>query len=668
MGFADLIWDSLRSNFFAVVIFFSHSLHFLSFAPKFIHRPTGLDLFLWGTCRMADDSGMQEILGIFFEEVSQNVEELERLFLGLGVDADNNEFKVMFRIAHNIKGSSKSVGMANMGRVTHELETLLIKLGEGAVRLSAEMLTVLLKSLDALKDLISEAQATGADGLSVDSIVQEIKTIQQNAYDAQVASLMNAAQDGDIIFITEPVISKGSDEVENPTEKTEIKSMGNGVVADAPGTSPVSATESATESATKPAEVSVKPLSSQSSANSGGVSKNTNETVRVPTQRIDRLQNHVGEILVLQSVLSEQLRDHPSPLVRNALRQMKKVTREVQDDSMGLRLVSLKSLFMKLTRAVHDAAGALAKHVEFVTIGEDTEVDKVLSEGLADPLMHMVRNAVDHGQEKTEERIAAGKNQKGKIELSARSEGAFLVVRLKDDGKGLDVDAILEKARSKGMISNKQELTEKQIFALIFQPSFSTKAVVTEVSGRGVGMDVVQTNVHAMRGHIDIESAKGKGTTFTINIPLAISLLDGMIVQLGSGATAEKWILPLHMVVESFRFASCHIAPLVGVGEVMTLREENIPIVDLAQVLQMKTIADPANRVVIVAKDKDVKVALVVDTVLGIQTLVSKPLTAEMQAKPGISGCAILGDGKTALILEVASLHRNHSKNSRRAA
>ena len=383
----------------------------------------------------------------------------------------------------------------------------------------------------------------------------------------------------------------------------------------------------------------------------------------MPTQRINRLQNHVGEILVLQSVLSEQLRDHPSALVRNALRQMRKVTREVQEDSMGLRLVPIKNLFVKLTRAVHDAAGALGKEVEFVTAGEDTEVDKVLSEGLADPLMHMVRNSVDHGQESGDDRVAAGKNRKGRIELSARCEGGFLVVRLTDDGKGLDTDAILTKARAKGIIGPKQELTDQQIFALIFQPSFSTKAVVTEVSGRGVGMDVVQTNIHAMRGHIDIQSQRGKGTTFTLTIPLAISLLDGMIVQLGD----EKWILPLHMVVQSFRYGSCELSNAVGVGEVLTLRGENIPVADLAKVLQVPKTEKSQDRVVIVAKDKDVRVALVVDAVIGIQTVVSKPLTPEMQARDGIAGCAILGDGKTSLILEVASLHKSTAR-ARRAA
>lgn len=604
---------------------------------------------------MGIGAGMEEILGIFFEEVTQNIEDLERLFLGLRLDTPSAEFKVVFRIAHNIKGSAKSVGFASMGKVTHELETLLIKLGEGSVQLSPEMLSVLLRAVDSLKALLQHAQATGSDSLSVEEIVSAIKEIQQRAFDAQVESAMDSAKDGDIIFITDPQPSQPV-QAETHTEQ----------LVDAPAAAVPHPSVHASPQTENTAPGAAKGASDTLRVDTARV-----ETVRVPTHRIDRLQNHVGEILVLQSVLAEQLRDHPSVLVRNAMRQLKKVTREVQDDSMGLRLVSLKSLFMKLTRAVHDAASTLTKQVEFVTIGEDTEVDKVLSEGLADPLMHMVRNAVDHGLESTEDRLKAGKNSKGRIELSARSEGAFLVVRVKDDGKGLDTDAILAKARAKGIVSAKQELSEKQIFSLIFQPSFSTKAVVTEVSGRGVGMDVVQTNVHAMRGHIDIESARGKGSTFTISIPLAISLLDGMIVQVGSEAFAEKWIIPLHMVVESFRLASCKLSNVVGVGEVMTLREENIPVVDLSRILQVKSHASEranSDRVLIVAKDKDVKLGLIVDTVLGIQTVVSKPLGPEMLAKPGISGCAILGDGKTSLILEISSLHRTTSQTTRRAA
>ncbi len=300
----------------------------------------------------------------------------------------------------------------------------------------------------------------------------------------------------------------------------------------------------------------------------------------------------------------------------------------------------------------------MGKEVEFVTIGEDTEVDKLLSEGLADPLMHMVRYSVDHGQQSGDERVAAGKNRKGRIELSARCEGGFLVVRLSDDGKGLDTEAILAKARAKGIVGPKQELTDQQIFALIFQPSFSRKAVVTEVSGRGVGMDVVQTNIHAMRGHIDIQSQRGKGTAFTLTIPLAISLLDGMIFQLGD----EKWILPLHMVVQLFRHGSCELSHVVGVGEVLTLRGENIPVTDLAKVLQVPRSEKSHDRLIIVAKDEDLRVALVVDAVIGIQTVVSKPLTPEMQARDGIAGCAILGDGKTSLILEIARLHKSAAR------
>lgn len=601
-------------------------------------------------------SPMDEILGIFCEEVTGNIEELERLFLELRLDSDAAAFKTVFRIAHNIKGSSKSVGMGNMGRVTHELETLLIKLGDGRIDLSPEILNVLLVGVDSLKALLSRAQEAGSDDLDVAGVTESIKAAQLRGEEAKLARQMNGAQDGDIFFIgddpTAPEKLLGALEAVPPPAELP---KADGIAEQLP------AADAAQLSLPVPQPSS--PAGAPASTGSSGVSKNANETIRVPTFRINRLQNHVGEILVLQSVLSEQLRDHPSTLVRNALRQMRKVTREVQEDSMGLRLVSFKNLFVKLTRAVHDAANALGKEVDFVTVGEDTEVDKVLSEGLADPLMHMVRNSVDHGQEIGVDRVAAGKSRKGRIELSARCEGGFLVVRLSDDGKGLDTDAILAKARSKGIVGPKQELTDQQVYALIFQPSFSTKAVVTEVSGRGVGMDVVQTNIHAMRGHIEIESQRGKGTTFTLTIPLAISLLDGMILQLGD----EKWILPLHSVMQSFRYESCQLSNAVGIGQVFNLRGQNIPVVDLGAVLQVPRAANSRDRVVLVVKEKDVLVALVVDSVIAIQTVVSKPLTPEMQARNGVSGCAILGDGQTSLILEISDLHKSTAK-ARRAA
>jgi two-component system chemotaxis sensor kinase CheA len=567
---------------------------------------------------------MDEIIGIFIEEATSSIEELEKMFLELSLDSDSAAFKSVFRIAHNIKGSSKSVGMVNMGRLTHELETLLIKLADGKLTLSPTMLDVLLTSVDALKGLLEEARQSGRDDGNIDGVLANILAVQDAVHGAADAPDAPGAHEGDIIFMDGlPPVA--------PVVGSELSSVVR-----------VSSTQDQKHE-----------QGSLPEARAAG-RKHTSETVRVPTFRIDRLQNHVGEVLVLQSVLFEQLRDHPSPLVRNALRQMKKVTREVQEDSMGLRLVSLKNLFLKLTRAVHDAASALGKEVSFVTVGEDTEVDKVLSEGLADPLMHMVRNAVDHGQETSEERERLGKPRKGRIELSARNEGGFLVLRLSDDGKGLDTEAILNKARSKGLVTARQELTQKQIFSLIFQPGFSTKAVVTEVSGRGVGMDVVQTNIHAMRGHIDIESTPGKGTQFTLNIPLAIALLDGMILKLGQ----EKWILPLHMVVETFRHASCSISPVAGVGDVLSLRGESLPVINLCKALQVPKHDEDNDPVVIVARDKDVRVALVAEGVMGIQTVVSKPLGPEMQAREGISGCAILGDGKTSLILEVASLYK----------
>ena len=619
-------------------------------------------------------SGMEEILQIFFEEATQIIDELEQFFLGLGSgkSASPEDLKTMFRLAHNLKGSSKSIGMSQMGKVTHELETLLVRFGEGKISFSESMTSALLSTIDKLNEQLAAARETGSDSGDIDYVVSVLVSLQRGEIPPSTDSSSHA--DGDIIFISD------SQPTPNNEDQSHVSQVSNVSQSE-----PVQATPNQSTPAQSTPNQST-PASGAANHNKAG---NSNETVRVPTFRIDKLQNHVGEILVLQSVLSEQLRDHPSALVRNTLRQMKKVTREVQDGSMGLRLLPMKGLFAKLTRAVHDAATTLNKQVDFIISGEDTEIDKVLSEGLADPLMHMVRNAVDHGQESTEERVAAGKPAKGRVELSARCEGAFLTVVLRDDGKGLDQEAILAKARHKGLVTLKQELSPKEIFALIFLPGFSTKAVVSEVSGRGVGMDVVQTNIHAMRGHISIDSIANKGTTFTLSIPLAISLLDGMVLQIAN----EKWILPLHMVVQSFRLSACTISTLAGAGKVVTIRNENIPLIDLGSVLQVRSSPSTggnshhtsnsrptsdsssttgsnsvsANSVVIVAKDKSTRVALIVEQVLGIQTVVNKPLTPEMQAKPGVSGCAILGDGKTSLILEISALY-NNIQHGRRAA
>jgi two-component system chemotaxis sensor kinase CheA len=573
------------------------------------------------------DDSLKEIIEIFFVEAKQNIDDLEALILEQAESCDPSQFKVMFRLAHNLKGSSKSVGFSQIGRVTHEFETILLKLGDGVLELNSELLKIFLKNIDTLKSLLNHAISNGNDNQDVGETLTSLSLYSPKS-PAPIAPHSNPTT-------PEPCIP-------DPTPPSDSSSDIIFLTA--------------TEDVKEPKMEAVKPSHSSN--------LKAEDTIRVGVTRVDRLQNHVGELLVLESVLTEQLRGVASPLLRSTLRLLSKATKEIQDDVMGLRLVSLKSLASKLKRSVQDAALELGKEVDFVVEGEAIEVDKMISEGLADPLNHMVRNAVDHGLEPNQNREALGKARKGKICLKARIEGGGLEISLSDDGKGLNPKLILEKALQKKLIRPDTKLTDTQVFELIFKAGFSTKEHVTEISGRGVGMDVVKTNLEAMRGTIKMSSQLGQGTQFTIQIPLSLSIVEGMIVLIGE----EKWIIPLYLVSETIRIeqASTHHVP--GLGRIITLRNKQISLVDLREFIGLKKTAKTPQSVILVCQSKEETTALEVDQVIGIQTIVTKPLGPEAHVRDWVSGCAILGDGKTSLIFDLAHIQKSIKKQERLAS
>lgn len=389
-------------------------------------------------------------------------------------------------------------------------------------------------------------------------------------------------------------------------------------------------------------------------------------SIRVDLYRVDRLVNMVGELVIAQAMLAQQFTESHStddPTALQGFEHLAGLTRELQECVMAIRMQPVKSVFSRMPRLVRDVGHKTGKDVRLEMAGEQTEVDKTVIEELADPLTHMIRNAVDHGIEDAATRIAAGKPAEGTIRLSAQHAGSNILIHVEDDGAGLDRDRLLAKATEKGIVSPNVKLSGEEIDELIFAPGFSTAAAVTDVSGRGVGMDVVRRNVQALGGRVQVTSAAGKGTRFTLVIPLTLAVLDGMVVAVGW----EKYILPLTSIVESFRPGRGQIRFIPGGGEVVSIRGEFVRLIHLSRVFGVsEAVTDPCQGlVVLIELANGSKLGVVVDELIGQQQVVIKSLQDNYDPVPGISGATILGNGRVALIVDIEELTRLYDRNVR---
>jgi two-component system chemotaxis sensor kinase CheA len=378
-------------------------------------------------------------------------------------------------------------------------------------------------------------------------------------------------------------------------------------------------------------------------------------SVRVRTDRLDRLIDIVGELVIAQSMLAQDstVQQGIHHDLSRKISHAGKIVRELQDLSMGMRMIPLRNTFQKMARLVRDLAQKIGKQVEFVTDGEDTEIDRNMVDLIADPLVHMVRNAIDHGIELPADREKAGKNRVGRVRLAAYNSGGDVVVELTDDGAGIDRDVIVAKAISKNLIETDKGMSETEIFNLIFAPGFSTAAQVTDVSGRGVGMDVVRRNIEAMRGRVVIGSEKSKGSTFTVRLPLTLAITDGMLIRVGT----ERFIIPIVNIQLSFQPNPNMLSSVTGKGELVSLRGELMPIIRLHRVFSvMGAKENPTEGLLMIVADGRRRCALLVDELLGQQQVVAKNLGKGMGKIPGVSGGAILGDGCIGLILDTPEL------------
>ncbi len=424
-------------------------------------------------------------------------------------------------------------------------------------------------------------------------------------------------------------------------------------ISDEPAPKPVSAQ--------RPDPIEVSELAAELAAEKKAVKKDPgaeSSSIRVSVEKVDQLINLIGELVITNAML-EQRSGNLDPMAHerllNSISQLGRNTRELQEAVMSIRMMPMDFVFSRFPRMVRDLASKLGKKVDFITNGAATELDKGLIERIVDPLTHLVRNSIDHGIEMPAARVAAGKSEAGRLFLSAGHQGGNIVIEVSDDGGGLNRERILAKAAQNGLPVS-DNMSDEDVWQLIFAPGFSTAEQVTDVSGRGVGMDVVKRNIASMGGSVDIRSARGFGTTISISLPLTLAILDGMSIRSGD----EVYILPLSFVVESLQPAPEDIRDIAGRGRVLKVRGEYLPLIPLYQMFEIAPrITDPSEGIVVILETEGRKAALFVDELVGQQQVVVKNLEANYRKVAGISGATILGDGGVALILDVAALVRS---------
>ena len=575
----------------------------------------------------------RELLVEFHAEAVDHLHQIEAALLALDQRPDNPEaLNSIFRSFHTIKGNAGFLGLGPMQALAHEVESLLDLARNHRLRLTAAIITEILRSRDALAALTQQVAVALEKGQLPDKVIPTVHLISAVK---KLAATAGAAA-------TPP-----------PTAAEEESPASAGIVMPLPTLSIAPAP--AEPAATAPKRSDDGPP--RASATEAALAKTSagHQTVRVNTEKLDSLMDVVGELVIVQSQLLETSRaagGGGTALQRNVA-QLVRITKELQHTAMSLRMIPIKPTFQKMERLARDLARDFGKKVLFATSGEDTELDRTVVEEIGDPLVHMVRNALDHGLESSADRVANGKPETGTLHLKAYHQGSNIIIELEDDGRGLDPERILAKARRQNLVAATVTPTRDEILNLIFLPGFSTAEKVTAVSGRGVGMDVVRRNVEKLRGKIEIASEVGRGSTFRIKLPLTMAIIDGLVVRVGE----DRFILPSTSVQRALRPARGDISTVHGQGEVLSLRGRLIPIHRLHRRFGIPAQAmQPWDGIVVIVEHAGKVSALLVDEMLSKQEVVIKNLGGFMQNVPGVAGGAILGDGNIALILDPGTL------------
>jgi len=613
------------------------------------------------------DDETQEILNDFLTETTEMIDGLDQKFVELETQPDNKDLlNEIFRAMHSMKGSAGFLGFSHLVDITHRAESILNKLRQGEMAVVPEIITVILETVDTVKMIMTEIRTSGTDiKIPVEAMSQKLDDILAGKVGQAVAapqppaaSILTSAPEplrvpappppqlGEIL-VNEGLATKEQvfDALTAQSKQPEPKqALGELLVA------AKAISEKALDQALQKQEKSPK--------------AEEDATIRVETRRLDSVMNLVGELvlgrnrLIKIGGLLEQTHES-DPQVRalgETLTQLNLVTTDLQLAVMKTRMLPIKKVMAKLPRMVRDLSQKLGKQVRLETHGEETELDKSVADEIGDPLVHLVRNAIDHGIEMPTERHAARKPSEGVLRIAASQEGNSIVIRIQDDGKGIALSKIKAKALSKGLISEAELATmePREVVNLVFLPGFSTAEKVTDVSGRGVGMDVVRTNIRKMNGTVEIESEEGKGSLITIKLPLTIAIIQALMVEVERATFA----IPLSSVIEAVRISKDEIKTING-REVLHLRDRVLPLLRLAKEFEIPTDRERDRFYVVVAALGDRRIGVVVDELRSQEEVVIKSIWEYLDSIKGISGATITGEGKVVLILDISELVEN---------
>ncbi|WP_312454526.1 chemotaxis protein CheA [Pseudescherichia sp.] len=653
----------------------------------------------------------------FFDEADELLADMEQHLLDLVPEApDSEQLNAIFRAAHSIKGGAGTFGFTILQETTHLMENLLDEARRGEMQLNTDIINLFLETKDimqeqldaykssqepdaasfeyicnALRQLALEAKgevpAAAAGGAKL-TVVDNVQAVA----DAAPVAAPAAANDGKLRIVLsrlkESEVNLLEDELKNLATLSDVvkgadtlsATLEGGVseddlvavlcfviepdqisFADAPApvaaiseTAPAAPAPVAQPVAAAPAAPREQPAARQERAEKPARASEST-SIRVAVEKVDQLINLVGELVITQSMLAQRSNEldpvNHGDLI-TSMGQLQRNARDLQESVMSIRMMPMEYVFSRFPRLVRDLASKLNKQIELTLLGSSTELDKSLIERIIDPLTHLVRNSLDHGIELPDNRVAAGKSPVGNLTLSAEHQGGNICIEVIDDGAGLNRERILAKAMSQGMAVN-ENMTDEEVGMLIFAPGFSTAEQVTDVSGRGVGMDVVKRNIQEMGGHVEIQSKQGAGTTIRILLPLTLAILDGMSVKVAD----EVFILPLNAVMESLQPREEDLHPLAGGERVLEVRGEYLPLVELWKVFDVDGAKTEATKgIVVILQSAGRRYALLVDQLIGQHQVVVKNLESNYRKVPGISAATILGDGSVALIVDVSAL------------
>ncbi|MGX4994545.1 chemotaxis protein CheA [Enterobacter hormaechei] len=644
----------------------------------------------------------------FFDEADELLADMEQHLLDLVPEApDSEQLNAIFRAAHSIKGGAGTFGFTILQETTHLMENLLDEARRGEMQLNTDIINLFLETKDIMQEQLDAYKSSAEpDAASFEYICNALRQLALEAKGEASAPAVPAAKLSVVDAVAEPdtapdapagklrvVLSRLKENEVNLLEEElgNLATLSNVVkgkdslaatLDGGIGQDDIVAvlcfvieadqiafeTEAAAVEAPAPAEntpavvaaaPALKAVPKETAAPARGekpaARSSESTSIRVAVEKVDQLINLVGELVITQSMLAQRSNEL-DPVTHGdlitSMGQLQRNARDLQESVMSIRMMPMEYVFSRFPRLVRDLAGKLNKQIELTLMGSSTELDKSLIERIIDPLTHLVRNSLDHGIELPENRVAAGKSPVGNLILSAEHQGGNICIEVTDDGAGLNRERILAKAISQGMAVN-ENMTDEEAGMLIFAPGFSTAEQVTDVSGRGVGMDVVKRNIQEMGGHVEIQSKQGAGTTIRILLPLTLAILDGMSVKVAD----EVFILPLNAVMESLQPREEDLHPLAGGERVLEVRGEYLPLVELWKVFEVDGAKTEATQgIVVILQSAGRRYALLVDQLIGQHQVVVKNLESNYRKVPGISAATILGDGSVALIVDVSAL------------